>query len=82
MPTVLRSGPYAFFFYSADWREPAHIHVRREERRAKIWLVPVQVSWNGGFRPAELRRILRIVKTHQALLLRSWHEHFASRDPA
>jgi hypothetical protein len=32
MPTVLRSGPYRFFFYSADRGEPPHVHV--EGRRA------------------------------------------------
>ena len=29
MPTVLRSGAYRFFFYSADREEPAHVHVAR-----------------------------------------------------
>jgi hypothetical protein len=38
MPTVLRSGPYRFFFYSADREEPRHVHVARGEARAKFWL--------------------------------------------
>ena len=40
MPTVFRSGPYRFFFYAADWPEPAHIHVRRGLATAKFWLAP------------------------------------------
>ena len=26
MPTVLRHGPYRFFFYSGDRDEPPHVH--------------------------------------------------------
>ncbi len=34
MPTVLRSGPYRFFFYASDRDEPVHIHVERDEKVA------------------------------------------------
>jgi hypothetical protein len=27
MPTILRIGPYRFFFYAGDRNEPQHIHV-------------------------------------------------------
>jgi len=30
LPTVLRSGPYRFFFYSADRDEPPHVHVEHQ----------------------------------------------------
>jgi len=30
MPTVLRAGPYRFFFYASDRPEPPHIRVERE----------------------------------------------------
>ncbi len=30
MPTVFRSGPYRFFFYSNEGSEPPHIHVQRD----------------------------------------------------
>ena len=36
MPTVLRLGAYRFYFYSQDGREPPHIHVEREDNRAKF----------------------------------------------
>jgi hypothetical protein len=35
MPTVLRVGPYQFFFYSTDGKEPPHIHVERDDDVAK-----------------------------------------------
>ncbi|MCO6455665.1 MAG: DUF4160 domain-containing protein [Pirellulaceae bacterium] len=38
MPTVLRVGPYRFFFYAGDGDEPAHVHVERDDSEAKVWL--------------------------------------------
>ena len=40
MPTLLREGPYRFFFYSdeGDPREPPHVHVTAGDRLAKFWL--------------------------------------------
>ncbi|HET9305930.1 MAG TPA: DUF4160 domain-containing protein [Candidatus Sulfotelmatobacter sp.] len=38
MPTVLRSGPYRFYFYSHEPNEPPHIHVDRDDLSAKFWL--------------------------------------------
>jgi len=43
MPTVLRTGPYRFFFVSLDRGEPPHIHVRRESMVAKFWLDPISL---------------------------------------
>jgi hypothetical protein len=57
MPTVLRVGPYRFFFYASDRAEPAHIHVEREDNRAKFWLDPVRLQEGGGYRAGELRRV-------------------------
>ena len=36
MPTVLRIGPYRFYFYSHEPNEPPHIHVDRDDLSAKI----------------------------------------------
>ncbi|MGH8245034.1 MAG: DUF4160 domain-containing protein [Gammaproteobacteria bacterium] len=27
MPTVLRSGPHRFFFFSREGHEPPHVHI-------------------------------------------------------
>jgi hypothetical protein len=29
-------GPYGFFFYSFDCREPKHVHARRERQVCKV----------------------------------------------
>jgi len=75
-PTVLRFGPYRFFFYSGDKVEPPHIHIEREARIAKFWLDPVRLQSSGGFRPNEIRDMQGLVEEHQEQLLESWHEYF------
>lgn len=57
MPTVLRIGPYRFFFYSSDWKEPAHIHVERDKAQAKFWLNPVRFERGVGFGGPELSKL-------------------------
>lgn len=76
MPTVLRVGPYRFFFYSGDGGEPPHIHVERDQHVAKVWLDPVRLARSGGFRAAELRGVTDLVTQHQGPLLEAWHDHF------
>ena len=78
MPTVLRVGPYRFFFYSSDTAEPRHIHVEREDSRAKFWLEPVRLQDSGGFRRGELTRIAALVAEHQDHLARAWNEFFGT----
>jgi hypothetical protein len=76
MPTVLRSGPYRFFFYAGDRHELPHVHIEREDNVAKFWLEPIRLEESGGFNRAELGRMQRIVEKNHAALLRKWHEYF------
>jgi Domain of unknown function (DUF4160) len=76
MPTVLRSGPYRFFFYSGDRGEPRHVHVERDANRAKFWLDPVRLAESGGFGRAEIRRVEALVSDNAVRLRRGWDEYF------
>jgi len=50
MPTILRIGPYRFFFFSEESGEPIHVHVIREQTEAKFWIKnEVSVASNDGF---------------------------------
>jgi hypothetical protein len=76
MPTVLRIGPYRFFFYAGDRDEPLHIHVERDNSLAKFWLDPVSLQTNGRFSRTETSRIQNLVEDNRETLVRSWNEFF------
>jgi len=78
MPTVLRVGPYRFFFYAGDCDEPPHVHIERDDKLAKFWLDPFRLQSNTGFARAELRRIQKILSDHQQELIEAWHDYFHS----
>jgi hypothetical protein len=75
MPTVLRTGPYRFYFYSYDCAEPRHMHADRENRSAKFWLDPdSSLATNHGYSRRELRDIERLVRENLELLRNEWDE--------
>ncbi|CBE68148.1 MAG: DUF4160 domain-containing protein [Candidatus Methylomirabilis oxygeniifera] len=76
MPTVLRSGPYRFFFYAGDRDEPQHVHVERDDKIAKFWLDPIRLQSSGGFSRAEIARIEKLVSHHRIELTEAWNEYF------
>ncbi len=73
MPVVLRIKGYRFWFYSADLREPPHVHVGKAGNEAKYWLMPVKLARSRGFRPPELSEIEGILIAHKSELLTAWH---------
>jgi len=77
MPTVLRIGPYRFFFYSSDKYEPIHIHIEHEGNIAKVWLDPIRLENSGGFKRPEINRILLMINEHQSELLEAWNDYFS-----
>jgi hypothetical protein len=76
MPTVLRTGPYRFFWYSADRNEPPHVHVERDEKTTKFWLESLELARNNGFANQELTKIRAIVEAHQQQWLARWRREF------
>lgn len=78
MPTVLRFGPYRFYFFSHEPNERPHVHVARESMRTKFWLDPISLAMNSGFGPRELHTIERIVENHMKELLESWYGYFGA----
>lgn len=78
MPTVLRSGPYRFYFYSHEPNEPPHVHVDRDDDSAKFWLEPISLARNLGFRGHELRELEKIIHDNQHKLLEAWNGWFGN----
>ena len=65
-PIVHREGPFRFFFYSYEPREPPHVHVERDDA----------IADPGGLPPRDLQHIAVIVRTHRDSFLEVWHEYF------
>ena len=76
MPTILRIGPYRFFFYAGDRIEPEHIHVERDDNVAKFWLIPIRLQSSGGFARREINRIHQLIMEYQDQFVEEWHEYF------
>ncbi|HEX5868244.1 MAG TPA: DUF4160 domain-containing protein, partial [Beijerinckiaceae bacterium] len=75
VPTVFREGPYRVFFYSADCEEPAHVHIQREARVAKLWMHDLTFAKTGGFAGQELAHILGLGRTRRKEIMERWNEH-------
>ena len=80
MPTVLRDGPYRFYFYSHEPNEPPHIHIDRDNLTAKFWLESIELANNIGFPDREVKKIEAIVRENQTLFLETWNEYFGNSD--
>lgn len=78
MPTVMRIGPYRFFFYASDRDEPLHIHVERDNALAKFWLVPVRLQHSLGFGRTELVKVELLVAKHRDAMVEAWNDYFAN----
>ena len=79
MPTLLRSGPYRLYFYSREPNEPPHVHIDRDDRSAKVWLHDCTVASNIGFSAKELNVIQGLVRRHQTMFQKGWHDYFSAQ---
>lgn len=76
MPTLLVVAGLRFYFFSDERQEPPHVHVRKGDSVAKLWLLPVDLVFSRGFNRAELRRIRELTFEHQAFFVERWNEYF------
>jgi hypothetical protein len=54
-----------FYSYEGSPREPLHVHVRKAECQAKVWIEPaIRLDASYGFNSAEERRIIQIVTSN------------------
>jgi hypothetical protein len=75
-PTILKQGPYRFFFNSRE-ETRMHVHVMTPEGTAKFWLEPlVALADYHRLPPRELRRLEEIVRERQDEFINAWHRHF------
>lgn len=77
MPTVLRKGPYRFFFFSNEGLEPMHIHVESGDPYAKFWIKPVALAYSVGYNGADLNRLSKMIKENEKIFEEKWNEYFS-----
>ena len=70
-PNIITVDGYRFVIYNNDHR-PAHVHVIKGERAARVHLATSELTENYGFTPAEVRRILKLSREHHAALMDAW----------
>ncbi len=78
MPTILRVGPYRFFFYSGDMEEAIHVHIERDDKVAKVWLDPIRLHSSGGFSRSEISKILKIIESKREAMMEAWNDYFGN----
>lgn len=66
-------GPYRIDFVSADCAEPVHVHVTGDGS-LKIWLDTFETSQVKGFSPREVRKIVRLIRKHEARIRHVWND--------
>ncbi|CAM8671988.1 MULTISPECIES: DUF4160 domain-containing protein [Sphingobium] len=76
IPTIFRFDGYRFYFYSHEPNEPPHVHIDKGGSSMKVWLEPVAMAKNTGFRRSEINGIIAMVAAHRSRLLEAWHEYF------
>jgi len=78
MPTILRKDGYTFKIYLND-HTPAHVHVRKGKKEARVTLDGLEIVSNINFLSREVKRILEIIEEHQDELLAAWDEYHERR---
>ncbi len=77
MATILRTGPYRFFFYSNEQNQSISIHILRDSNLANFWLNPVMLASANGFSPEELQKIDIFIKENRQAFREVWDVYFS-----
>jgi hypothetical protein len=76
-PTILKEGPYRFFFNSRE-ESRMHIHVSSADGTAKFWLEPIVALANYyNLNSKDLSAIEQIVRQRQDEFINAWRRHFS-----
>ena len=77
-PVIVRSRGYRVIIFTND-HPPAHIHVRRAGKKARVRLEPVELLNDYGYSSREIKQILKLVQDNQTVLLTQWDRYHTSR---
>lgn len=80
MPTILKIGPYRFYFFSREESRP-HIHVSCADGEAKFWLEPdIELATNYKLSRMQLRQIEQLIEDYCDDFRNAWNNHFKPRN--
>jgi hypothetical protein len=75
-PTVLRIGPYRFFFNSRE-EQRRHVHISIRGGIAKFWLEPtIALASYYDLDARIVREIDSLVREHENEIRTAWDKHF------
>jgi Domain of unknown function (DUF4160) len=77
-PVVLRQDGFQYIVFPND-HSPAHVHVRRAEKLARVKLDPVELWDYAKFNSRELSVIISVVKANQQKFLAEWDSYHSTR---
>ena len=79
MPKVFSWRGYRFHFFSneGDPLENCHIHVQKDNKRAKFWIDPyISLAYNYGYSSVELNKFHKLIEENEELIRSKWNEYF------
>ena len=79
MPKIFSWHGYRFHFFSNEGNplEPCHVHIQKDEYRAKFWLDPyISLEYNYGYSSKELNIFHEIIKEKEDIIRSKWDEYF------
>lgn len=78
MPTVIYLYGWRFFFFSNEGNEPIHIHVEKNEKKAKYWLdtekTDAEEAYSENLSPRDRREIKKIIFEYFDLIVEEWNK--------
>ncbi|HCN83620.1 MAG TPA: hypothetical protein DIT07_08370 [Sphingobacteriaceae bacterium] len=77
MPTVFEIYGFSFFFYSNEGNEAIHIHIRKDDAKAKYWIEPdISEEYSYGFKVKERKLIRELIVDRKDEIIKKWNEYF------
>ena len=75
MPTIFILFGFRFMFYAND-HEPIHVHVVKDNKKAKYTINPVTLVQNDGMKPSELSLIRSVIEENEETIAEHWNRFF------
>ncbi len=79
VPKVFELNGFVYFFFSNEGipLEACHVHVRKAEKLAKVFIDPeVAIDQNFNFSAQDLGVIINTVEINKEMIRRKWNEFF------